>query len=206
MVGAAGTACAQDLPFSQGFDGGSAEGFKNPDGQWSVVAGVYQVEHSGFEVFSWAFAGDDNWSDYTLNARIYAAGGTSQIIGVRMQDDGDGYVINLRADPWNDVVFTKWTNGQQDHLVFAPVNNKNMEWHKIEVVAVGPEVTVRWDGRLILRHTDHHEPYLEGGIALVSYTGGVVRYQVMKVDDVEVVNRVVPVEAASWSDLKVLYR
>ena len=201
-----GPASAQSLPFSQDFDGGSAEGFKNPDGLWAVHAGVYYVKQRGYEVFSWAYAGDEAWTDYTLTARIYAGGGKDQILGVRMQDDGDGYLINVRADPWNDVVFTKWVDGWQDHQVFSPVNNKNTEWHKIMVITDGPAFTVWWDGLMILHHTDRQAPYLDGGIALVSYTGGIIQYQTLKIDDVEVTEAVVPVEAASWSDVKVLYR
>ena len=80
-------------------------------------------------------------------------------------------------------------------------------WHHFDIPLAGPEISVYVDELSLFTYTDlSPDPYLSGGIAAVSYSGGVIQHQTVFVDNVRVSLDAVATQAVSWSHVKSLYR
>lgn len=204
---AAHVAAAQDILFSADFEDGTADGFADPTGQWAVADGKYVVAQTGFEVYSWAYAGGAAWTDYTATVRMLALGSINQIFAVRTQADGDCYVVNLRAEPFNDLNVVKRSGGTYTVIASTDLPNQIDVWHVLDIRVEGSTISVDVDGQPGLVCTDTWQPFLNGGIAAASYTGGITQYQKVLVDKVTVTGDAsLPATEGSWSGLKALFR
>jgi hypothetical protein len=200
-------ACGQIL-FEQDFDDDDATGFVTFDPRWSVTpSGEYFIDNAGYEIFAWSYAGDPSWSDYIYSYDLMSMESVNQLAAFRVQSPGNAYAVNMRAAPWNDIVLTKWVNGTEQHLLFWPFTNRNAVWHHYDIKVAGREISFYVDEEHIFTYVDaSSSPYLTGGIAAVSYSGGVVRRQKLFLDNVVVDGGVVALETASFSDVKLRYR
>lgn len=194
--------------FEQDFDAGEATGFVTFDPCWTVTpSGEYFIDNAGYEIFAWSYAGDPSWSDYIYSYDLMSMESVNQLAAFRVQSPGNAYVVNMRSAPWNDIVLTKWVNGTQRHVLVRPHANRNAVWHHYDIQVAGPVISVYVDDEHVFTYVDDSSsPYLTGGIAAVSYSGGVVQYQKLFMDNVVVDGAVVALETASFSDVKLRYR
>lgn len=199
-------ATAQAALLDEDFNDGVANDFTTYDDAWWVEYGVYRCHTVGNSVFSFATAGDLTWTDYHLALDIMSFGSTAHLIYFRTQDVLNSYSVDLRSAPYNDVHLELRTNGDREDLAVASFPNENGEWHHFDIEVIGKDITVRADGELLffVHHAD--APWENGGIALVSFSGGVIQEQQLYVDNVLVTAMVVGTEATSWSSIKALYQ
>lgn len=189
------------------FDDGVADGFMNYDSCWQVVDGEYFCEASGFQYYSKASIGDQNWGDYALDCDVKVAGAINHMVFVRMQDPGSFYEINVRGEPYNDVWILKWIDGYQYARAAAAVSNLAETWHHLRVSVNGNRIIVEFDGAQVLIYQDNQSPYLSGGISLVGFTGGVSQWVKAYFDNVIVVKEdAVATTESTWDGVKALYR
>jgi hypothetical protein len=204
VVGAAPVA-GQTLLWED-FDDGVANSFTVQSGNWEVVSGSYHVRNDGFEIYVASLAGDTNWNDYSFECDLKAVGSINQHVRFRVQDDLNYYEINMRAAPYNDAHLQKVVNGYRSTLSTASFANVNNVWHHFAVSLSGPEIQFACDGTPLIQYTDGATPFMNGGIALASYSGGVVQWQDMYFDNVLVHTQAVPATSAAWGEVKALFR
>ena len=189
------------------FNDGVADAFSPLDSCWSVESGQAVCNTTGFDHFSIAVAGDFSWTNYAVECDILVQGSLNQVVIFRYQDPDNFYDINVRGEPYNDVIFTKVVNGSTSWNHSWPFSNSIGEWHHIRIGAVIDRFDFEVDGHYIGAITDLNNPYLSGGMALVGYTGGVVHWQIACFDNVNVyMQGVVATENATWSEVKALFR
>lgn len=199
-----------EILFEEDFSDGTADGFTEVGGPWSVTSsGRYTTDIYGYEVFAWSFIGSQAWTDYTFSMVIRSKVSKNHILAVRVQENGDCYLVNMRSRPFNDIVLTKYVGGGFQHLLFQPIRVKG-QWHKLAVSVVGSTITASENGSELFSYSDIYDPFLAGGAAVVALAGGLVEHQELFVDDILVESlegkSVVPIEGTSWSHLKALYR
>ncbi len=195
----------QDLLWED-FEDGVADGFTVQSGAWEVVDGAYHVHSQGFEVFLVSVAGAAEWTDYHVECDLKALGSVNQSVRFRVQDPLNWYVVNVRGAPYNDALLAKMVNGVKTVIAAQPFPNVNGVWHHFTIDVTRPNVRFMCDATPLLDFTDTDSPFLEGGIALESLSGGVIQWQDMYFDNVLVRVQVVPVERATWGDVKSGYR
>ena len=207
-----GLACeaGAEIIFEEDFNDGTADGFTEDCDLWSVTpSGRYTIDLYGNEVFSWSFIGGSAWTDYTFSLDVRSKDSKNHIAAVRVQENGDCYIINMRSRPFNDIVLTKYIGGEFHNLLFLPAR-VNGEWQKISVRVVGSTIIASESGTELLKYHDTEEPLLAGGAAVVALAGGLVRHQELFVDNIRVesleVKTIVPIEDTTWSHLKALSR
>lgn len=188
------------------FDDGVANGFNVQSGNWEVVNGTYHVRNDGFEIYVVSLAGDTSWNDYGFECDLKAVGSINQHVRFRVQDSLNFYEINLRADPYHEAHLQKVVNGVRSTLATVSFVNANNVWHHFAVSVSGAEIQFVCDGTPLIQHTDGSAPFMNGGIALASYSGGVIQWQDMYFDNILVDVQAVPVTGAAWGEVKALYR
>ena len=200
------TASAEILLWED-FEDGVADGFVEIDPYWSVLDGAYRCYVYGANTFTLSAAGDGTWSDYSVDCDIRASGSINQVVAFRLQDRHNFYDLNLRADPYNDVVLSKVVGGSDAWNRFAPLPNTIGEWHHLHVSCEGNRIKVGIDGESLFDHYDETNPYLVGGIAVAGYAGGSIPLQIAWYDNV-LVEGVAPIATSesSWDHVKSLYR
>jgi hypothetical protein len=207
LVVCGSSALAQGDLLQEDFEDGVADGFVAECPLWEVTGGgTYHVDNMGYELYCWSFAGDTAWDNYTYSLDIKSMFSVNQLAAFRVQENGDCYVINVRSDPWNDAVISKWTGGSNLVLFSAPFDNVNEVWHHFEIAVLGPTMELFVDGQEVLTFTDTFNPLLNGKIGVLSYTGGVMQEQKLDIDNIMVDSFVVPVTNSSLSSVKALYR
>lgn len=191
------------------FEDGVADAFTPLDGNWRVTEGVYECrsENDGFDYFSISIGGASDLTDYSAECDVRVLGSVNQVLGFRFQDPANFYDLNVRGEPYHDVVFSKVVNGSNFFSRSWPFVNSIGESHHISIHAVGSQFSFEVDGRFIGQSKDDHDPFLTGGIALIGFTGGIVGWQTAYFDNVAVyATDVVANELSSWSNVKVLFR
>jgi len=192
--------------FWEDFEDGVADGFTVLAGGWEVVDGTYHVRNDGFEVYLASIAGSAEWSDYHFECDLRAVGSINQHVRFRMQDANNYYEVNVRANPYNDAKLQKVVNGSRSILATTSFPNANDEWHHFSIDVTGPDVLFKCDSTVLFNYFDANSPFLNGYIALASYSGGVVQWQDMYFDNVLIQVFAVPTSTATWSDVKTLYK
>jgi len=210
MIGGLAIESGAEILFEEDFSDGTADGFTEDCDLWSVTpSGWYTIDIYGYEVFSWSFIGGSAWTDYTFSMDIRSKDSKNHIAAVRVQDNGDCYLINLRSRPFNDIVLTKYIGGEFHNLFFLPAKVVGQR-QKMAVSVVGSTISASENGSLLFSYTDTDEPLLTGGAAVVALAGGLVLHQELFVDNIRVESlegkSIVPTEETTWSHLKALYR
>jgi hypothetical protein len=197
---------ADEVLLFEDFEDGVADEVEPQDDLWEVVEGVYHCHATGYNYYSKSLAGSEAWTDYVFECDIRVEGSISQMVFVRLQDLGNFYEINVRGDPYNDVLLFKWIDGIQHFLHSAPFANQTGTWKHYTIRAIGHEITVEFDGNELLSYTDQADPFLSGRISLVCHTGGEIQWQDAYFDNVLVYVPVIDMETSSWGAVKSLYR
>ncbi|MEA2026785.1 MAG: hypothetical protein U9O18_08835 [Chloroflexota bacterium] len=157
-------------PFAADFEDGSRDGFQLEPG-WSVSGG--RLTGKGH---SWARAGSQAWTDYTLKAQVKLRRGSVHV-NVRVGDEGR-YFVGIGE---NGLYLAKSYGGWQKvkDLAAASVDVGRRE-HAVRVDVDGPRIRVFLDGILRIDYKDP-KPLPAGAIAFESLEGSSVT-----VDDVRV--------------------
>ena len=193
--------------FSENFDDGVADGFTVLGGEWEVVNGTYHAHTQGFEFWGISLAGSAEWGDYHFECDLYAEGSVNQVVWFRVFSPLHYYELVVRADPWNDAFLNKMINGNKVVLAYDPYYPNSPEtWHHIQIDVVANEIMARFDEDLLFDIYDFSSPYLQGHIALASYSGGVIQWQDVFFDNVVVEVFVISNERQTWGQVKNLYR
>ncbi len=204
----AGPALCQIL-LEENFNDGTADDFTPAHPGWFVTPeGEYSIDNYGYEVFAWSYAGDTSWADYTVCYDLKSIDSVNQLVAFRVKSPGNCYVLNMRSTPWNDIGLMRWVDGVQvEEVCLHEFANRNDQWHHFDIRAVGPEISVYVDNNFVFTYLDESaDPYLCGGIAAVSYSGGVVQHQILYLDDVLVRSGGTATDESTWSSLKAMYR
>lgn len=188
------------------FEDGMAQDFTPDSENWWVEGGHYRCHQEGYQILSTSTAGDATWTDYRLETLLQTFGSPDHIVRFRLQPNGDCYELNLVAAPFDTVWLNKRIGGGFTALTTVPLSFSNETWYNIEITVLGPEITVLLNGQPLLSVTDMNDPYLGGGIALVSYTGGLVTWEDLFVEYVVVESLEVATEAVTFGQVKALYR
>lgn len=198
---------AQEL-LDWNFDDGTMGPFTPLGPGWEVIDGAAYCHAEGYAFFSSILAGDPDWSDYTLAADVRAEGGVNHMLRFRVTDFQDYYEVNLRAEPFNDLVL-----GRMDYLGWRSLASVQLTtelgvWHHIEVMVEEFNMSIRIDGVSVLTFDDPERPeeLRYGSIALVCLSGGYTYWQDIWFDNVTVGGMTVPVAATSWTGVKDLFR
>lgn len=121
-----------------------------------------------------------------------------------------GYNLNLRSDPWNDVVLGKGSFSPAAILAQAYFPHSSEEWVDVKIVAIGPQISVWVNGALMIDYTDP-QPILTGwtflGINGGGGTGTGAFNALAEFEDFSVMDlgAAVPNEIVTWSALKNRY-
>lgn len=187
------------------FDDGVADDFTPLSGYWYVEDGTYNCLVKGTDVAYSSYAGGTGWIDYSFRGRMLVDGGITHVLRFRSDGGGNGYELGVRGGSYQDVWLFKWVDGQRDFLAFAPHTPfADGVWHDFEVLCLGGDLAVRWDGVLILEHTDS-DPHLGGGIELVAFVGGGADYQLAHYDEIAVESLTTASAESSWGAVKALF-
>ena len=155
-----------------------ADGFTVLGGEWEVVNGTYHAHTQGFEFWGISLAGSAEWGDYHFECDLYTEGSVNQVVWFRMFSPLHYYELVVRADPWNDAFLNKMINGNKVLLAYDPYYPNSPEtWHHIPINVIANEIMARFDEDLLFDINDFSSPYLQGHIALASYSGGVIQWQ-----------------------------
>ena len=99
---------------------------------------------------------DLTFNDLTLRVRCRPESGEiDQACGLmfRLKDSDNYYITRANALEGN-VRLYKVVNGSRKQFASADLEVTSGEWHALEVRARGPELSVSWDGREVIRATD----------------------------------------------------
>jgi hypothetical protein len=177
---------------SEDFDDGVADDFLPQSGSWEVVDGVYHGHTEGYESDGISIAGDAAWADYRVEYDLMTSDAPNQMIAFRIVSLSDHYFLNMRADPWNDVVLTKVVDGVRTDLAYSTYVNQDETWHHMIVELTGAHIRFICDGHPLLDYTDGDDPFLYGMIGAFSHSGGSISHQDVYYDNVVVIEIAAP--------------
>ncbi len=206
MLIGSGPLGAQGVLYEEDFDDGVADGFVFTGDPWWVAHGYLRCYSKGYALLSMGYVPGASWSDYTYEVDLQVFGSINQLAAFRVQNEGNYYEVNVRADPYNDAYLQKYVDGQMTVLASVNVSTQVGEWHHYEIEVSGPRIDVWLDSAPLLTHVDVESPYLWGGVGVVCFTGGVIQWQQLNVDNVRVTIPSIPVAPTTWSRIKSLYR
>jgi len=118
-------------------------------GDWQVVDGTFACLSNGGR----AVAGNLSWTDYTLYVDVMGMTVDKNIDFRR--SDNNGYWVDLRAAPYNDIVLCKDTEGNgQCYIATGYVVNYAGTWYSLKIQVVGNAIKVYVDDNLIINYVD----------------------------------------------------
>lgn len=196
---------AAAFDYFEDFDDGVADGFQPISGAWTTIDGTYTSEISGFGNFSYTRFGEDLWLDYVVECDILVTGSINHVVHVRGDGLNNTYSINIRSEPYNDIIIAKRTNGSRIILASTPYENVAGEWHNLLISAIGSYIKVTADRTETVAIDDTNSPFMQGPVYLIAYSGG-VGYQQAWFDNLGLDFYSVPNEDHSWSEVKNLFR
>ncbi len=139
--------------YSQDFQNG-APNFQSKAGDWNAVDGVYAQTGGGEP--AQAFAGDANWTDYTLTLRARKTGGDEGFLIPFHVRDADNYLW------WN---VGGWSNSRSriqrvqggsasETGTNSPFQVETNRWYDLKIEVSGDQIRAYADGKLINQATD----------------------------------------------------
>lgn len=164
--------CPQDcgiLLVDEDFEDGQAQGWNYNPAQWETVSDGGSLVWNNTQQ-AWASTGSNAWSDYSWFLRVR-----------RVNDNANLYFrtdwpnnYGLRLENNRLVLWTERTGSPQD-LDSANVA-PGTTWHNYRIDAIGPQLTVRFDGVAVLTYTDGISASLRGGIGLEAFGSSGARF------------------------------
>lgn len=130
-------------------------------GAWEIIDGAYICTAGGKSI-----AGDIGWEDYTFSIDIKGVEIVDKIIVFRFNDKSKMYGVNLRSNPFNDIVLVKVPPLSGEVLQSARIMNYNDVWYSIKVSVVGNVIKIFVNNKLVINYTDNSSPILNGRIGV----------------------------------------
>ena len=137
------------------------------DGTWEIVNGNYQCSANGS-----SFAGNEEWTNYTLNVDLMGIDVVDKIIHFRYSNEAR-YGIDFRSNPYNDLVLVKVLSGKDSQILKdVPITNYNGLWYSLKIVLADNSIEIYVNENKILSYVDDSLPILNGRIGLGAMLSG----------------------------------
>ena len=164
--------------FQDDFERGNYEGWAANGGTWAVEDDVgnkvLRQKHTSNEAY--IFAGDNSWTDYSIEAKIRLDdGGAFPGILARVQDTNNFYYFQINKNA-RGLVLDKKVNGSFTRLAEADLYVRGNTWYTLKLVLEGNIITAYLDGKKVMRVVDN--TFSRGRI------GFRTRWGVVSIDDV----------------------
>ncbi|WP_218618075.1 pectate lyase [Cryptosporangium aurantiacum] len=151
---AIGVSASAGASFSDDFEDGKSDGWSKSGGTWSVVSDDSRVlrqanagsEHARF------FAGDSDWTDYTLQARVKPTGygtGTDSAVTIAARATSATTFVRLALLPGNRAQLQAVSSGAVRVLATASVGTGTGTWHAVTLQVSGDRTTATVDGTTV---------------------------------------------------------
>jgi hypothetical protein len=147
------------------------------------------------------------YGDLAIHVDVRDLNGTrGKEIGIRTSwSNHDGYAINLRSDPLNDILIGKGGIANRAIVASAPYPHETGTWHHLDIMASGSTIFVDVNGENILQFTDP-DPILDGWVELRINPGptycAAAEFDNFSIEGYASVDAV----PATWGSLKWTYR
>lgn len=173
-----------DVIYQEDFEDGIADGFVPEDLAWIVSQGAYYAHVSGSSYTTATTVGNCDWENYIFSCDEMVQGGAHHIVRFRVQDEGNYYELDVVGGSFDEFYLYKTLNGHRSLLKKGDFPSEIGVWHKFRVVAIADRITASFDGYKLVDFKDQSDPFLCGGISLVSYVGGSSSEQLATFDNV----------------------
>jgi hypothetical protein len=138
-------------------------------GVWKVRHGVLVADlPDAKQQHSALYGGDEEWTDYAVDLDVCGMRGVDKGVVVRVKD-ARGIGVDLRGPGYQDLKV--YLN--ESAITRVDVDNANGQWHHIRVEIRGSRCRILVDGTELVNKRMPSRIPMSGGIALISYTGGV---------------------------------
>ena len=195
---------------SESFDGGFDASWTLTDPNLvTIQQDVLDVDFAGpVEEFHGATLSPCVYTDLRVSLRLRDLDFTrGKAIAVRANEFFEGYTVNLRSAPFNDVVLGKGDfSAVPEILGIAFLPHNTGDWVDLMIEAIGPTIQVYANSALVISYTDP-EPDLSGWVFLGINAGGTgtghAQYDDFWIAELE---DAVPTESHSWGAMKGRFR
>jgi len=204
---------AQDCLLMDDFELGDVNGWweETEDDAVEFADGVLRIHFEGPNTLSeWGVLRPCVYSDFQIDVDLRDLEATVNKIVVFHSSgsvrDFDGYGVNLRSSPWNDVVLVRRTMEDQGiTLASAYEVHETGEWKHVQIIMEGARIRVSVDGVERIDIVDP-EPIETGWMGLaVNAGGGGEAFAEFDNFAITPLNEAVANEAISWSAMKAHY-
>ena len=209
MIMSCATAAHGQCDFSESFDQGTDHAWEFTDPTAVAVQDdVLEIQFTGPPNHSeWAILEACSYTDLYIHVRMRDLNGSGNKI-VRFRNFGsggeiNGYGVNVRSSPFNDVVLAKKLYGPTQILAAAylPFTHETDQWVRVDIFVSGATVNVHVNGGSLIQFTDP-TPIASGWVGLTVHAGnsGIAHAQF---DDFQIGSYgAVATVPRSWSTLK----
>lgn len=214
IIGCLGLACllSANAVFALTWDfenPNQAKEFSSPNGDWSIKDGAMVESNGNNAAAQRNLVGDENWTDYTIEAKVRIDKGNWAGIVFRAQSDYEYYVAYLNV-PDNKTEL--WRHAKPAHDTRNAINSnfpaqktkvENAKWLKVKIEIAGEKFIYTLNDQLQWEATDGQ--YKRGKIGVWTWQTGA------SFDDLSVNGKGIPIGlavapqgkmATVWSDLK----
>jgi hypothetical protein len=159
--------------FCDGVDAGPSPLWTNLLGScnWFEDNGSIRSSNSGIDQICVQSVLNPSWYDYVYQFDVRGNAGVDKEVTFRSQNGFNTYDANLAGNPINELYLNKVINGASTRLATVPFDNRNGIWYHLRVSCIGHTITVFINGNQALQYTDNMNPFLNGGVGLVNWTG-----------------------------------
>lgn len=180
-----------EILFYDDFNDSNADGWEEIIGApWTVIDGEYEQNLSGVNVLSRTFAGDESWSNYSLQVDMIGLAGVDKIIDFRRQLDNDswyGFVIRSNWSGEDEILLKKHANDPTGIVAaVAQYPTQRDVWYTVRVELHDENIKLYIKERsaesfdLVMDYYDVDPVVTNGKIGFTCWTGAVgachVRY------------------------------
>lgn len=129
--------------------------------QWQLVSGAWTFDNGRMScraapVGCEALIGTQNWQNYTFSVTVNGIEGVDKLIFLGVVEGKKTYVIKMRTDPANELVFVEQKAGKADRVIKkVPFKNYNRVPYGVEITVVGKNLKLTVDALKVLDVTDN---------------------------------------------------
>ncbi|MDI6099375.1 DUF1080 domain-containing protein [Actinoplanes sp. NEAU-A12] len=148
--------------FGDTFDDGDANGWSRNGGTWAIVAdGSPAYRQSGTSGNARVLAGNNSWTDYTVQARVKTPGTAG--VAARAQSTSQYYTLVLTGS--GSAQLQRVSGGSASALATAAVSGAG-SWRTLALTVRGNTLTGHVDGSQVVQATD--SAFASGRIGLIT--------------------------------------
>jgi hypothetical protein len=152
----------QSSLLEEDFDDGTADGWTEGAGTWSVSSGVYTNTAQSGAGNSYSYAGDATWSDYTYEVDVTPTSGSNQWLIFRVQESGDFYLFQFG----NSTLYAK-EGGDYTEITSGSASFSTGTTYHFKVDVTSDVITMYVDGSEVLSTSD--VTFSSGGVGFGGY-------------------------------------